>query len=79
MNDAYIGFPDDGAISDDGWQRYCADAQAEVSEMIDSALIRTAQNSSLADAVLLAGYLNRGHLFDKHLERCPSHEMEDAE
>lgn len=61
------------------WERCCAQAQEEVSGMIDAALLRCATNSSLADAVLLAGYLNRGHLFDKHLERCPSHEMEDAE
>ena len=61
------------------WERYCEEAQKEVDEMIGQALIRCAQNSSLADAVLLAGYLNRGHLFDKHLERCPTHETEDAE
>lgn len=68
------------ALEDADWNYYCQSAQAEINADIDSALLRVAQNSSLADAVLLAGYLNRGHLFEKHAERCPTHmETEDAE
>ena len=66
--------------SDAEWQDCCYRAQAEINEDIDAALIRVSRGeSTLADAVLLAGQLNRGHLFCTHTERCPTHEMEDQE
>lgn len=68
--------PNSLPMEDSDWRYFCEAATAEISQDIDAALMRTAANSSLADAVLLAGYLNRGHLFDKRLERCPSHELE---
>lgn len=66
-------------MEDSDWRIFCEAAQAEISQDIDEALMRVAQNSSLADAILLAGYLNRGHLFDKHAERCPTHIEEQDE
>lgn len=67
------------AAYDDSWLQILGQAQEEISADIDAALMRVATNSSLADAILLAGYLNRGHLFDKHLERCPTHNEDDNE
>ena len=67
------------SLGETEWMDFCQEAQAEIDQDIDAALLRVAQNSSLADAVLLAGQLKRGHLFEKHTERCPTHEMEDAE
>lgn len=59
--------PDDSMPNMDEWEewdRIKSDAMQEVNEMIDAALIRCAANSSLADAKMLAGYLNRGHIFE---------------
>jgi hypothetical protein len=69
------------AMEDADWQFFYEAASREIDADIDAALIRVSRGeSTLADAVLLAGYLNRGQLFDKHTERCPTHyETEDAE
>ena len=67
-------------MEDSDWRCFCEAATEEINADIDAALLRCARNSSLADAILLAGYLKRGHLFDKHTERCPTHiESEEIE
>ncbi len=66
-------------IEDQDWQRFCYEATEEIEADIDAALIRCATNSSLADAILLAGYLKRGHLFETKINGRVTPNFEDAE
>lgn len=69
MSDGLDSLP----MEDADWRFFCESAQAEISADIDAALMRVAAgNSTRQDAILLAGYLNRGHLFESYTDgpRC---------
>lgn len=51
-------------MDDSDWRQFVESASEEITADIDAALMRCAQNNSLADAILLAGYLQRGHIFE---------------
>jgi len=67
------------AMEDADWRYFCESATREIDADIDNALLRCAANSSLADAVLLAGYLNRGHLFETKINGRVTPIEDDAE
>lgn len=67
-------------MEDADWRSFCESAQAEISADIDAALMRVAAgNSTWNDARLLAGYLNRGHLFDSYTDGPICRQPEDEE
>jgi hypothetical protein len=84
MNDSYLPFPDESAISDDGWQHYCEEAKAEIRSDLESIIRRMETGcTTKADAMLIAGYVGCGYLYETRTNgtvsvRVPP-DMEDAE
>ena len=67
-------------LDDTSWRYYCESAKAEIDQDIDAALLRCARGeSTLADAVMLAGYCGHGHLFETRINGRLSPTIEDAE
>jgi hypothetical protein len=65
---------------DASWLACVHEATSELAEEIDAALIRCATgNSTYRDAILLAGFLNRGHLFETKINGRVTPTEEDAE